>query len=169
MPNTKNISQVKLLEEKFSRAKAVILANYAGLNSKQQVKLRSELKKAGGEFIVAKNTLVARVVGKDELNQSFNGQTGAVFSYEDEVGALKALVAFAKENKTLELKQGVVGGTVYSAKSLDELSKLPGKTELIQMLLSRLNAPASKLVGVLNAGVRDLAFVLAEIAKKKQA
>lgn len=160
---------MQTLQDKFSRAKAVILASFAGLNSKQQVQLRQDLKKAGGEFIVAKNTLVARVVGKDELSQSFNGQTGAVFSYDDEVGALKALVTFAKDNKAVELKQGVVAGTVYSATQLEELSKLPGKTELIQMLLGRLNAPASKLVGVLNAGVRDLAFVLAEIAKKKQA
>lgn len=168
MPNTKNIAQVKELQEKLARAKAVILANYAGLNSKQQVKLRQVLKDAGGEMIVAKNTLVARVVDKSELQQSFSGQTGTVFSYTDEVSTLKALAAFAKENPAVLLKQGVVAGTVYDAKQLDELSKLPGKTELIQMLLSRLNAPASKLVGVLNAGVRDLAFVLAKVAEKKQ-
>lgn len=168
MPNTKNIASIELLQEKFARAKSVLLANYAGLNSKQQVKLRQELKKAGGEFIVAKNTLVARVVGKKELDQSFNGQTGTIFSYDDEVSTLKALVQFAKENNTVSVKQGVIAGTVYSAEQLNELSKLPGKIELIQMLLGRLNAPASKLVGVLSGNVRDLAFVLAAIAKKKE-
>ncbi len=169
MPNTKNVASITLITEKFEKSKSVVLANYAGLNSKQQVALRQALKNAGGELLVAKNTLVARVIGKDELNQSFSGQTGTVFSYDDEVSALKALVAFAKENKGLQVKQGYVAGAVYSSEQIIELSKLPGKTELIQMLLSRLNAPASKLVGVLNAGVRDLAFVLARIAEKKQA
>ncbi|MEP7166747.1 MAG: 50S ribosomal protein L10 [Candidatus Woesebacteria bacterium] len=167
MPNAKSIASVTLLQEKFSRAKAVILANFAGLNSKQQVKLRQDLKNAGGEFIVAKNTLVARVVGKAEMDQSFTGQTGTVFSYEDEIGALKALVKFAKENDVVQLKQGLVGKNVYDAKALEELSTLPGKTELIQMLLGRLNAPASKLVGVLKASQRDLVYALQAIADKK--
>ena len=128
---------------------------------------QQELKNAGGEFIVAKNTLVARVVGKEEMNQSFNGQTGTVFSYEDEVSALKALVKFAKENDVVKLKHGLVGTTVYDANALEELSKLPGKTELIGMLLGRLNAPASKLVGVLKASQRDLVYALQAIADKK--
>jgi large subunit ribosomal protein L10 len=167
MPNAKSIASVNLLQEKYSRAKAVILANFAGLNSKQQVKLRQELKNAGGEFIVAKNTLVARVVGKDSMSQSFTGQTGTVFSYDDEVGALKALVKFAKANDVVKLKQGLIGATVYDAKALEELSTLPGKTELIGMLLGRLNAPASKLVGVLTAGPRNLVYALQAIADKK--
>lgn len=169
MPNTKNVAQVAMLEEKFQRAKAVILANYTGLNSSTQTLLRQELKKAGGELIIAKNTLIGRILKKDELNQSLQNQTGAVFSYDDEVSALKVVVKFAENSKTLELKQGVIADRVYDAAALKELSKLPGKEQLVAMLLSRLNAPGSKLVGVLQAGVRDLAFVLAEIAKKKQA
>ncbi len=167
MPNTKNIAAVKELQEKVERAKSIILASFSGLNSKQQVQLRQSLKEAGGELIIAKNTLISRVIGKDALDQSFNGQTGTLFSYEDEVTALKALVKFTKTNEAIKLKQGVIGDTVYDAKQLEELSALPGKTELIGMLLSRLNAPASKLVGVLTAAQRDLAFVLVAIGKKK--
>lgn len=169
MPNTKNVAVVKDLEEKFSRAKSVVLTNYAGLTVKQQTKLRTELKKAQGELIVAKNTLVARVLGKDELNQSLQGQTGVLFSYGDEISALKALVQFAKDNNLPEIKQGLLNGVVYSQNQVIELSKLPGKDELIAMLLGRLNAPASKLVGVLTGVTRNLVYGLNAIAEKKKA
>lgn len=168
MPNTKNIAVTKDLEEKHSKAKSVFLANYAGLTSKQQVRLRQEIKKAGGELIVAKNTLVSRLLGKSELDQSLQGQTGTVFAYEDEVAPLKALVAFAKEAESLKVKHGVVGDVVYDASALEELAKLPGKPEMIAMLLARLNAPGSKLVGVLTAAQRDLVYALQAIADKKK-
>ncbi len=166
MPNARNIAVSKDLEEKKSRAKAVILAEYAGLNSKQQTKLRQQVKKAGGELIIAKNTLIGRILGKSELDQSLNGQTTAVFSYEDEVGALKALVNFTKEAESLKIKQGLIGDVVYDEKSLDALSKLPGKNELIAQMLGRINAPASKLVGVLTAAQRNLVYALKAIAEK---
>lgn len=167
MPNTKNIEVLKDLEERKSRAKSVFLAEYTSLNSKQQTQLRSELKKAGGELMIAKNTLIARILGKEQLNQSLQGQTAALFSYHDEISALKALVNFIKGNEALKLKQGLVGDTVYDESSLVELSKLPGKEELIGMLLGRLNAPASKLVGVLTASQRNLVYVLQAITDKR--
>lgn len=166
MPNKKNLEQVKLLEEKVAKAKSIILTNYAGLSVKQQTKLRGELKAAGGEFVVAKNTLLARVVGKESLNQAFAGQTGVLFSYEDEVKALKVLVKFAKDNNLPEVKEGVVNGEVMSIAQVQSLSKLPGKEELIAKMMGSLKAPGNNLVGVLNAGVRDLVFVLSSYMKK---
>jgi large subunit ribosomal protein L10 len=167
MPNTKNIAQVKELEEKVARAKSIILTNYAGLTVKQQTKLRAALKSAGGEFIVAKNTLLARVIGKEELNQSFQGQTGVLFSYEDEVKALKELVKFAKDSNLPEIKEGVLNGVVLSHNQVIDLSKLPGKEELIAKMLGSLKAPGNNLVSVLKAGVRDLTYVLSSYMKKK--
>lgn len=167
MPNTKNIAQVKELEEKVARAKSIILTNYAGLTVKQQTKLRAALKSAGGEFIVAKNTLLARVIGKEELNQSFQGQTGVLFSYEDEVKALKELVKFAKDSNLPEIKEGVLEGRVLTQNQVVELSKLPGKEELIAQMLGSLKAPGNNLVSVLKAGIRDLTYVLSSYMKKK--
>ncbi len=169
MPNTKNTSVLEDLTQRAARAKSILVATYAGLNSKQQVALRQELKKVGGEMLVAKNTLVARVINNDKVTPHLNGQNGVIFSYEDEVNALKSLVAFTKGADALKLRVGVIAGNVYEEKSLIELSKLPGKLELIAQLLNRMNTPASKLVGVLTAGPRNLVYVLDAIAKKKQA
>ncbi len=167
MPNAKNKAQIELLQEKMSRAKSVILTDYANLPVKLQTKLRSEIKKAGGEFVVAKNTLMNRIVKKDEIRQSFNGQTAIVFSYEDEVAPLKVVVKFIDDNKVMQLKEGVISGQVMTVTQLTELSKLPGKQELIAQLLGRLNAPGSKLVGVLTASQRNLVYALQAISEKK--
>lgn len=167
MPNAKNIEQVKMLEEKAARAKSIVLTNYSGLTVKQQSKLRVALKNAGGELIVAKNTLIARVLGKEELLQSLQGQTGVLFSYEDEVKALKELVKFAKENNLPEIKEGVLNGVVLTHNQVIDLSKLPGKEELIAQMLGSLQAPGNNLVSVLKAGIRDLAYVLSSYMKKK--
>jgi large subunit ribosomal protein L10 len=62
----------------------------------------------------------------------------------------------------------MLGDAVLTAKDVENLSKLPGKKELISMLIARLNSPATGLVNVLKAGMRDLAYVLKAIEKKQQ-
>ncbi|HSW89850.1 MAG TPA: 50S ribosomal protein L10 [Patescibacteria group bacterium] len=166
MPNSKNIEQMALLTEMFGRAKSTIVVDYAGLNVKLQTKLRKSLHEAGGELIIAKNTLLAKTFGKEELKKSLQGQSAVLFSFEDEVAPLKVLVQFAKENNLPQIKQGLLSGKVLTETQVIELSKLPGREELVSQLLSRLNAPASKLVGVLNAGVRDLVLALGAITRK---
>lgn len=169
MPNTRNVSQMEMLSQKFAKAKSAILTKYAGLTVKQQTQLRADIKKVGGEFIVAKNTLIDRTLNKEEIRPSLQDQTAVVFAYEDGVEPLKVIVKFADESKVLEVKQGFVDGRVMSADQLHELSKLPGKTEMLGQLLARLNAPANKLVGVLTASQRNLVYALAAIRDKKQA
>lgn len=166
MPNAKNQQQFAMLTEKAAKAKSVFVTNYMGLSVKQQTNLRKALKKAGGEFIVAKNTLIARVLGKEELKQSLQGQTGVLFSYDDEVAALKELVAFAKDTNLPEVKQGLMDGVVLSTKDVMKLSSLPGKQELLSKVLRTLQTPGNNLVGVLNGSARNLVQVMAAYQKK---
>lgn len=168
MPNTKNVASLVDLKEKVAKSKSVVLVNYAGLTLGQQTKLRAELKAAGGEFVVAKNTLINLAINKAELKDDLQGQTGVLFSYEDEVGALKKLVEFAKANEKPELKMGLMVDKILTKADVMELSKLPGKEELIGMLLNRLQGPAYGLVNVLNAGMRNLVYALEAVRKQKE-
>ncbi len=168
-PNAKNQASLVELKEKVAKAKSIVLMNYAGLTVKQQTKLRAALREAGGEFVVAKNTLVNIALGKDELKKDLEGQTGVLFSYNDEVSALKKLVEFAKENEKPEIKTGLMLDKVLTKTDVIALSKLPSKPELISMLLNRLQGPASGLVNVLNAGVRNLVYALEAVRKQKEA
>lgn len=168
MPSAKNTAQLQVLEEKVQKAKSVVFTNYAGLNLSQQTKLRAELKQSGAEFLVAKNTLLNRVLKNDELKSALEGQTGVVFSYEDEVGGIKKVVEFAKTAEKPEIKIGWMAGKLLSLEEIKAIAKLPSKLELIATLISRLQGPAYGLVNVLQANARNLVYAVKAIEEKKK-
>ncbi len=167
MPNKYNVSQVELLKQKVADAKSIAVIDFSGTTVNDQVKLRSALRKVGGEFLVAKNTLVDKVINDPTLKESLHGMNGLVFSFTDEVSALKELFKFKKETEKLTIKQGYMEGKVLSVAEVAALSKLPGKQELISMLIARINGPAYGLVQVLKASQRSLVYALNAIADKK--
>lgn len=155
-----------MLQEKIAKAASLAIVDYSGTTANDQVKLRSQVLQAGGEVLVAKNTLIDIAVGKGKLNESLSGMSAVVFSYSDAVAALKELFAFQKESQKLTIKQGFMDDKVLSAQEVETLSKLPGKSELISMLIRTLQAPATGMVNVLKAGQRDLVYVLKAISEK---
>ncbi len=167
MPSKKNEQQVEIIKEKLAGAKSATIVDYSGTTVNDQVKLRSELKKAGGEMFVTKNTLIDLAVGKGKLSESLTGMNALILSYEDAVAAVKALFDFQKETEKLSIKQGWMDSEVLSAEQVEALSKLPSKTELIGMLMSRLQGPAYGLVNVLQGSQRNLVYALQAIADKK--
>lgn len=167
MPSTQNQTDLQLLKDKLSTAKSVAVVDYSGTTVNDQVDIRRSLRKAGAELYVTKNTLI-NLATDGKLKESLEGMNAVVISYEDEVGGLKELFDWHNKNEKLTIKLGLLGDAVLSAKDVEKLSKLPGKKELISMLIARLNSPASGLVNVLKAGMRDLAYVLKAIEKKQQ-
>lgn len=167
MPSQQNKQQLEMLQEKAKTAKSIAIVDYSGTTVNDQVKLRQEIRQAGGEFLVAKNTIINIALGKKaELKESLEGMNALVLSIADEVAALKPLFKFHKDNEKLNIKQGLLEDKVLSAAEVERLSDLPGKNELIATLISRLQGPAYGMVNVLKAGQRDLVYVLKAIAEK---
>ncbi len=170
MPSQYNQQQLDQIKEKLATAKSVAIVDYSGTNATDQVKLRSMIRQVNGEMFVTKNTLINLAVGDDSLQESLTGMNALVLSYEDAVSALKKLFEFKDEANKLEIKQGILieDGTlkVLSKEEVEQLSKLPGKDELMVMLIQRLQGPAYGLVNVLNAGPRNLVYALKAIADK---
>ena len=81
----------------------------------------------------------------------------------------KILSKFAKDHKKLEIKAGLVDGSVIDAAGVEKLAKLPAKEVLIAQVLGGLNSPIAGFVGVLNANLRGLAVALGQIAEQKAA
>lgn len=167
MPNQHNQDQVKVLQEKLARAKSAVIVDFAQTTVNDQTKLRGSLREVDGEMFVTKNTLIDIAVGKGKVAESLKGMNAIIFSFQDEVAALKKLFEFHKDTEKLNIKQGVMGEQILSAKEVEALSKLPGKQELIATLISRLNGPAYGMVNVLKAGSRNLVYALKAIADKK--
>ena len=167
MPSKQNQQQVALIQEKLAKAKSVVVVDYAGTSVNDQVKLRDKIKAAGGEMLVTKNTLIDLAAGKGKLSDSLTGMNAIVLSYQDEVAAIKEVFAFHDETEKLNIKQALMEDKVLSPAEVEDLSKLPGKKELIAMLISRLKGPSYGLVNVLQAGPRNLVYALKAIADKK--
>jgi large subunit ribosomal protein L10 len=167
MPCQKNTQNLEVLKDKIARAKSVLVVDYASTSVNDQTQLRRDLKKAGGEFCVAKNTLINLSFDKKpEVKDALTGMNALVLSFDDEVGAVKVTYDFIKDKEKIAVKAGYLDGKFLTLAEVEALSKIPSKKELIAKLMGSLNAPASGLVNVLQANLRNLVYALQAIVDK---
>ena len=143
------------LAEKLQNSAAGVLVNYEGINVADDTKLRKELREAGVEYFVVKNTLLERAaekVGFDALKDHLAGTSALAVSAEDPVAAAKILTKYADASKgKFTVKAGFVDGGVIDAAKVSELGNLPGREALLSMLLSALTGNLRGLACALNA------------------
>jgi len=161
---------VQGLHEKFSRAKALILTDFRGLDTSAMNALRNQLREASVEYRVVKNTLMSMASdGTDMavLKDHFSGPSAVALSYDDPVVPAKVLTKFGEENAALTIKAGVLDGKVVDVAGIERLSKLPSREGLLAQLLSVLNGPARSLLTVLHGVPRSFVTVLHAMGEKK--
>ena len=156
MNKNRQLKEAKVAEikEKLEKAQSVVLTSYQGLTVEEDTQLRKNLREAGVEYKVYKNTLVtlaAKEVGLEGIEEYLEGPVSMAFGYEDATAAARILNDFAKDHKKLELKAGVVEGEVFDQAAIKELATIPPKEVLIAKLLGSLKAPMSNFVYLLNA------------------
>lgn len=159
------------LEEVLSQPGSVILTDYRGLTVKEMNELRRALARAGGRMRVAKNTLLRRALGEREraaLQEFLEGPVAVTLAPGDPVAVLREMRAFARVHQQLALKAGWVGSRVFRGEQLAEMATLPSREELLGRLVGVLSAPLSQLVGVLQAGPRDLVLTLHGLARQRE-
>ena len=173
LTRTQKEEQVAELNEKFSRAKSVYVADYRGLSVGAANKLRGRIRKEGAgdfEYRVAKNSVFRRASAElavAGIAEHFQGPTSIAISFGDPVGLAKILSDFAKENEVFELKAGVVDGEVVDGEQIAALAKLPSMDELRGTIVGLLLAPATKLVRLVSEPGAQLAR-LVEARKAQQ-
>ncbi|WP_379163870.1 50S ribosomal protein L10 [Paenibacillus sp. sgz5001063] len=151
---------VDVVTGKLQNSVSTVVVDYRGLNVAQVTELRKQLREAGVDFQVLKNTLVRRATAAAELTDLdavLTGPTAVAFSETDAVAAAKILNDFAKKNDALKLKGGVVEGRVIDADQLKALAELPSREGLLSMLLSVLQAP-----------MRNFALAVKAVADKEE-
>jgi large subunit ribosomal protein L10 len=159
LANAKIIQEKQLavdeISAKLRESSATVVADYRGLNVAQVTELRKQLREAGIEFQVLKNSLVRRATASaelTELDQVLTGPTAIAFSKDDAVAPAKILNDFAKKNDKLEIKGGVVEGRVVDMAQIKALAELPSREGLLSMLLS----------------VRNFALAVKAVAEKQE-
>lgn len=151
-------------------ATGVYSVDFTGMNVAQTISLRREFKKVGVHYKVAKNTLIKRALqdaGRYDqaVVDRFKGQTGIALGYDDPAAPARVMKDFKSDH--LKLNFAVVDGTVFEGDRLPELASMPTRMELLGSIVGALNAPASGIVGAVNAVMRDLFSVIEEVAKSK--
>lgn len=170
MPTAEKAHTIAELTEKLSGSKGTVLLDYRGLNVAQLRALRTELSQSDVEFHVAKNTLLriaadgAQVEVAPEL---LTGPTAVAFGWADEVSPARLLVEFARRNRNVSVKGGVIGGRSYTAQQIEQVAELPTREVLLSQLLGAIQAPMAKALGTIQAPAREVAG-LAQALRDKQ-
>ncbi|EKN62708.1 LSU ribosomal protein L10P [Schinkia azotoformans MEV2011] len=151
---------VQEISDKLQASKSVVFVDYRGLDVAEVTELRKQLREAGIEFKVYKNTMMRRATEATnfgDLNDKLVGPTAVAFGVEDVVAPAKIINEFAKKHEDLEIKAGIIEGTIASVEEVKALAELPSREGLLSMLLSVLQAP-----------IRNLALAAKAVADQKE-
>ena len=158
MPSAKVLESKKQivadLTEKLQNAVSGVIVNYSGITVENDTKMRAELRKAGVEYAVIKNTMTKRAcenVGFGELANVLEGMTAIAISKDDAVAPAKILKEYADKIESFTILAGYVDGAVVSADTVKQLADIPSKEVLIAKFLGSIKSPVYKFAYALQA------------------
>lgn len=160
----------KIIQDRLKETEGIFIVKYSGLSSPDMSLLRQVLRDNKARFLVVKNSLIRRVLTRNNLQDLLtyiDGPCGFVFTKDTLVETSKALYSFAKEHEQLKIEAGLVENRLIDKKEFESLAKLPAKEVLRAQVVMALNAPILKLALVLNNGLRKLVYCLEQIKNKK--
>ena len=144
---------VQEISERIQGAQSIVLVDHRGLTVEQDTQLRRELREAGVSYKVYKNTMMNFAFKGTEfegLSQYLEGPSPMAVSTTDATAPARILAKFAKTADKLEIKAGVVEGTVYDAAGIAVIANIPSREELISKLLGSLQSPITNFARVMN-------------------
>lgn len=173
MPSEKILEQKKQvvsgLVERLKNSCAGVIVNYSGITVADDTKLRKELREAGVEYSVVKNTLLklaANEAGLSGIDDVLEGSTAIATSKDDYVAAARILCKYAETNKNFTVKTGYLDNEIISLEKIDSLAKLPSREILLANVLGAFNAPIASFARAVQAIVdksgEDVAETTAE-------
>lgn len=160
------------LHEKFSRARVAFLAECTGLEGSEVTELRRQLRGAGAELKVVKNTLAVLASEGTSLSVAkdhFRGPLSVAIGYDDPALPAKILrdfIAKGKRDKKMRITVGVIEGSLLDAARVKAIADLPSRNALLSMLLAGLQGPLAGLAGTMNGIVAKFVGTLIAIKEK---
>ena len=165
------VAMIAELKKTMASAKGVVLTDYRGIKVAQDTKLRRKMREAGVEYSVIKNnmaSIAAKEAGIEGLDDYLKGPLAMVSSDKDPVVAAKLISEFIKENRIMEIKGGLVEGTVIDAEGVKALANLPSREILLARLLGSMQSPITGFVTVLQGNIRNLVYALDAVRQQKE-
>lgn len=169
MNRTEKEGVVSALQERFAKANVALVATNRGLTVEQATALRRTLRAAGGEYKVAKHTLAKRAIGDTRyasLVSLLEGPRSLVFGFDDPIAVAKAVVAFADQNKQLEIDGGAVEGQLIQADQVKALASMPSLNVLRATVVRQAMSPGTRVVSMAVGPAKRLAGAIAALVEK---
>ncbi|HCA7005482.1 TPA: 50S ribosomal protein L10 [Staphylococcus pseudintermedius] len=152
--------QVDVIADQLKGSVSTVVVDYRGLTVAEVTELRKQLREANVQYKVYKNTMLRRAAEKagiEGLDEFLTGPTAVAFTTEDVVAPAKVIAGFAKEHEALEIKSGIMEGSVITADEVKTVGSLPSHEGLVSMLLSVLQAP-----------IRNFAYAVKAVGESKE-
>ena len=133
---------------------AGVIVDYKGISVADDTVLRKELREAGIDYRVVKNTLLSRAIegsALESINSVLEGTTAIALSNEDYTAAARILCKFADSHDNFKVKSGFLDGKVVDVATIDSLAKLPSKEVLLATVLSAFQAPIAAFARAVQA------------------
>lgn len=160
MPSAKILekkqAECQALTEKIQKAAAGVVVCYAGITVEQDTALRKEMREAGVDYKVYKNSMIGRACeagGYGEIKNVLEGMNAIAISENDPIAPAKILKSYAEKVKTFEIKAGFIDGGVIDAAAVNELASTPSKEEMVCKIMGSMMGPLYGLAYVLQAKI----------------
>jgi large subunit ribosomal protein L10 len=163
------IDAVGKLKEHLGAAPDLIFSDFRGLTFPQMTELRAKLTEKGTSYRVVRNAftrIAMKEAGLPDVSSWLEGPTALAFLGKDLSPAAKVMVEFTK-NAPLHIKGGLISGKLFSAEEVEALSRLPGRNDLLALLMGTMNAPLRNMMYAMNGVASKLVRTLAAVAEKK--
>jgi len=149
---------VSEIVDKIKNSESVILFQYQGLTVAELTELRTQLREAGAEAKIYKNTLLNLACKELKINiDEFLEGPNAILFGKDLLEPIKVISKFAKDHDKLDVRVGILSGSVADKKVINEYASIPSRDGLLTMLAS----------GMIQY-VRDLSIALNLYAEKME-
>jgi large subunit ribosomal protein L10 len=171
MPTAEKAQTIDELAGKLRASKGAVLLDYRGLNVAAITALRRQLGAEEVEFHVAKNTLLRIAADRAEVTVApdlLNGPTAIAFGWRDEVTPARLLTEFARRNRVVQVKGGIVGSQSLTAEQIERVAGLPSREVLLAQLLGVIQAPLAQALGVIQAPAREVAGLAQALLDKRE-
>jgi len=164
---------IQEMKDVFSENKGFVFSSIENIKASEIDGLRKKMRQSGSKFFVIKNKLAKLALEEAGIN----GLTSIVEEEkilgigvikEDPVLIAKMLTEFSKKNKGFQVSKGYIEGRLLQEERIKELAELPGREQLLAMVVGMMNAPIAGFVGVLSSILRSLVYALNAIKEKKE-
>lgn len=172
MPNAKNTEMLTKIKADLEGVSAVWVVDYRGLSVKEMEVLRGAVREADASVKVYKNTLMRIALADADLptlDGMLEGPSAFIFAGADVAAAAKAVKDFAKDNKNLEIKGGLMEGKMVTAAEVEAIASLPSREVLMAQIAGAISGVARGLAVAINGVPRGLAQVTKAVADQKDA